>query len=411
MTAPGAAALERPARLEEAAFYALLAFAIALQFSIAAAGILLTLTGLLWLALVITGRERVEVPWMFWPLAAYGGATLVAALFSVDPSISFFKSKQLVLFILVPIVYRLARGERALTVVDVVITVGALNALFGIVQFSLLRYDNIHLRPQGNLMYMTYSGVLMLVACTAAARVLFRRQDRLWAALVMPALLVALAVSQTRSAWVGGCAGIGLLLAIRDFRLLALLPVAAAIFISVAPVTVTDRFYAAFQLTEGVDGSDTVTASVASNRDRLAMARSGARIVRDHPWLGLGPDMLQQVYPQYRDAMATNQHAIHLHNVPLQIAAERGLPALALWLWFVLTLLREFLRRRTHTAFPSLPTTGLAVVVAMFAAGMFEYNFGDSEFLMLFLILVTLPYAADRPTADARSVQSARPAA
>ena len=27
---------------------------------------------------------------------------------------------------------------------------------------------------------------------------------------------------------------------------------------------------------------------------------------------------------------------------------------------------------------------------------MFEYNFGDSEFLMLFLVLVTLPYAADR---------------
>ena len=32
----------------------------------------------------------------------------------------------------------------------------------------------------------------------------------------------------------------------------------------------------------------------------------------------------------------------------------------------------------------------------MLAAGLFEYNFGDSEFLMLFLLLVTLPYAADR---------------
>ena len=32
----------------------------------------------------------------------------------------------------------------------------------------------------------------------------------------------------------------------------------------------------------------------------------------------------------------------------------------------------------------------------MLAAGMFEHNFGDSEFLMLFLLLVTLPYAAQR---------------
>ena len=32
---------------------------------------------------------------------------------------------------------------------------------------------------------------------------------------------------------------------------------------------------------------------------------------------------------------------------------------------------------------------------------MFEYNFGDSEFLMLFLVLVTLPYAAERAPAPA----------
>ena len=35
---------------------------------------------------------------------------------------------------------------------------------------------------------------------------------------------------------------------------------------------------------------------------------------------------------------------------------------------------------------------------------MFEYNFGDSEFLMLFLVLITLPYAADR-----RAAAAARP--
>jgi hypothetical protein len=48
----------------------------------------------------------------------------------------------------------------------------------------------------------------------------------------------------------------------------------------------------------------------------------------------------------------------------------------------------------------TLAATGLATVTAMLAAGMFEYNFGDSEFLMLFLILVTLPFAATRPSAN-----------
>ena len=79
-----------------------------------------------------------------------------------------------------------------------------------------------------------------------------------------------------------------------------------------------------------------------------------------------------------------------------EIAAERGLPALALWCWFVATLLIDFLRLRKTSSLPSIAASGIACVVAMIAAGMFEYNFGDSEFLMLFLVLVTLPYAAER---------------
>ena len=45
--------------------------------------------------------------------------------------------------------------------------------------------------------------------------------------------------------------------------------------------------------------------------------------------------MVIKVYPYYRDPNAVQQLNSHLHNVPLQIAAERGLPALAVWLWFI----------------------------------------------------------------------------
>jgi len=48
-----------------------------------------------------------------------------------------------------------------------------------------------------------------------------------------------------------------------------------------------------------------------------------------------------------------------------------------------------------------LAAAGLAAVAAMLAAGMFEYNFGDSEFLMLFLVLITLPFAATHRPASA----------
>ena len=395
----------RRSRLESVAYVTLLGCAAATQFSIAAAQSLFTLTALLWLVLVLSRRETITLPPIAWPLLAYAGVTLIAALFSIDPATSFRDSKQLLLFLLVPIVYRLLPGDRSLKAVDVIITIGAVHAVYGIVQYGILNFDDVSQRPQGLLShYMTYSGIIMLVACTAVARVMYRSEDRIWAALVLPALVVALALTLSRNAWVGACAGIGLLFLLRDFRLVGLLPVAAALFIALAPTQVSERFYSMFSLDAVVAGSDTSTATVQSNRDRIAMLRSGFRIIKDHPLTGVGPDMVIQVYPHYRDAQAERQLNPHLHNVPLQIAAERGLPALAVWIWFVFVVIRDCLRRRRTTRYPSLAMTGLACAVAMVAAGMFEYNFHDSEFLMLFLVLVTLPYAADREPAAHVSV-------
>ncbi|HTI37061.1 MAG TPA: O-antigen ligase family protein [Vicinamibacterales bacterium] len=370
-------------RLERAAYLSLLAFAAALQVSIAAADILLTICALLWAWLVVRNRERVEVPRMFWPLAAYGVATIIASIFSVDPRTSLVDCKQLVLYLIVPIAYRLLRGRRSMTAVDVIVSVGALSATVGIVQYLILNFDNLGKRPEGALgHYMTYSGLLMLVACAAVARIMFTRQNRAWSALVLPALVLALVFTFTRSAWVGASVGIGLLFLLRDFRLIALLPVAFGVFLAAAPANLTARLYSTFSLTDP------------SNIDRMAMMRSGIHIIKDDPLTGVGPNMVIQVYPHYRDKSAVNQLNPHLHNVPLQIAAERGLPALAVWLWFIVTLCVDFLRRR-RTGNASLSNAGLAAIAAMLAAGLFEYNFGDSEFLMLFLVLMTLPYAAE----------------
>jgi O-antigen ligase len=380
------------APLERAAVLAMLAFAATLQISIAAADSLLTIVVLLWIVLLVRNRERMEVPPMFWPLAAYGVATLVAAVFAVDPPTSLIRCKQLVLYVIVPLTYRLLRGRRAALATDVIITIGALSAAYGIIQYLILNYDNLGRRPQGTLgLYMTYSGLLMLVTCAAVSRVIFARQHRAWAALVLPALVLALTFTFTRSAWVGACVGIGILFLLRDFRLLGLLPILLGAFLLLAPPTLTARLYSTFSLSDP------------SNVDRIAMMKSGWRIVKDDPLTGVGPDMIIQVYPHYRDKTAVNERTPHLHNVPVQIAAERGVPALVVWIWFIATLVRDFWRRR-HTLYPSLSNTGLAVIGAMLAAGLFEYNFGDSEFLMLFLVLVTLPYAAVRDPADAAHV-------
>ena len=64
---------------------------------------------------------------------------------------------------------------------------------------------------------------------------LFGRRDRIWAALVMPALAVAVALTFTRSAAVGACVAAALLFSLKDFRLLAVLPIVAAVFFALAP--------------------------------------------------------------------------------------------------------------------------------------------------------------------------------
>jgi O-antigen ligase len=383
---PGAVSL--PDRLEKAGALALLAMAAALQVSIAAAQAVLTIAVICWLALLVARRERFEAPGFFWPLVLFAGLTLVSAAFSPQPLASLVDSRQLLLLLIVPVTYRLASGNRGSIGITVLVTVGAASAAFGIFQYGILRYDQLAMRPRGLLgHYMTYSGLLMLVIGAALARVLFAPRDRLWAALVMPALAVAVAVSFTRSAWVGACAAAALVLLLKDFRLIAVLPVVAAIFFATAPANITARFVSMFNLTDP------------TIRDRVAMFHAGQQMVRDHPLVGVGPEMVGVVYPQYRASDAVEPVNPHLHNVPMQIAAERGLPALVAWCWFVAAAtigLAKAYRSGRHRV---LAAAGLAVMAAMLTAGLFEYNFGDSEFLMLFLFLITLPFAAARSTA------------
>jgi O-antigen ligase len=372
-------------RLEWAAVAGLLGFVAALQLSIAAAGICLALMLACWAGTLLVGQERWDAPRFFWPLLVYAAWTLVSAAFSPDPRTSFIDSKQLVVFLIVPAVYQLSRGNRALTVFNVIITVGAASAILGIVQYGVLNYDHLGQRPQGALgHYMTYSGLLVLVICAAVGRLLFDVRHCAWAAIVMPSLAAAIALTFTRSAWVGVAAGVTVLFVLKDRRLLALLPIIAILFVVLAPARINARMYSMF------DMHDPTT------RDRVAMLREGRAMIADHPLTGVGPNMVERVYAQYRDPLAVEKVNPHLHNVPMQIAAERGLPALAIWLWFVGTVVWDVWRKLRTSRHRFLAATALAATAGMLSAGLFEHNFGDSEFLMLFLVLLTLPFAADR---------------
>jgi O-antigen ligase len=372
-------------RLEQLGLFALVGIVAAIQLSIATTQILLVVAVACWLASHIARGERLEAPAFFWPLVAYAALTLVSAGFSLDPRVSFTDCKQLVLLMLVPVVYDYARGARANSVLSVVLSIGAASALYGIVQYGVLNFDNLGRRPQGTLSHwMTYSGTLMLVICATVARLLYSKSGRLWAAFIMPALVVSLLLTLTRGAWVGMAVGVGVLFLSKDFRLIALIPIVVVAVLAFAPTSLTDRMYST------IDKNDD------TNRDRVAMLQAGVAIVRDHPLTGVGPDQIERIYPTYRVPGAVKATNPHLHNVPMQIAAERGLPALAAWIWFVVTTIVSLVKLLKRPRHVGLAAAGLGAMFAMLAAGLSEYNFGDSEFLMLLLVIITLPFAAQR---------------
>ena len=63
---------------------------------------------------------------------------------------------------------------------------------------------------------------------------------------------------------------------------------------------------------------------------------------------------------------------------------------------------KSFRRWPAGTRERALAAGSLALLVAGMTAGLFEYNFGDSEFLMLFLFAMAIPNILERNSPESR---------
>ena len=113
-------------------------------------------------------------------------------------------------------------------------------------------------------------------------------------------------------------------------------------------------------------------------------------MIIEKPIFGQGTGMILAVYPRFRWQGAPNPNAPHLHNNFVQIAAERGLPCLVFLCWILFLLARQAWRVRATSRSGTLV---LAVLATTLTSGMFEYTLGDSEILMLILLLSALPFS------------------
>jgi O-antigen ligase len=439
--------------LERAQLGLLAALAATIPVSIFASELLLALSLALLAARLAAGRARVRRTPLDTPFIALAVWTLLAASFAQDPAHSHEAAKKLLLYALFYLgVEVLAREDDRERVLGAALLGGLALAGLMAAQHLFLGYDRLDRRPAGFLgHYMTASGVTMGVLVLGVGRLALgpgkdasplRIADRRgwWAGLSFPLLVLggvggvaaagaaglgvpatracvavlaalaaavalsrsplaraaeaalpwavvpvaawALVASQTRSAWVGTLVGLSVVALLRAPRFLWLVGAAMAAVLVLRPAAVTDR----------------LTLGDASTSDRIYMWQAGVDMVLDRPVFGQGPGMVLAVYPRYRWPEATHPMQPHLHNNFLQVAAERGLGGLAFFLWWAAALFAAAIReaRRASAEVPGpgwAAGSALAALAAVFVAGLFEYNLGDSEVLMLVLLLAAIPFA------------------
>jgi O-antigen ligase len=367
-----------------------------IQISIAASQIVLAFVLVLWLYQLATGKAEVARLPLDWPIGLFALFSIASAVFSFDPTESFSAVRKLFLLTVPYLLVSGIRGKPALTLerlVLVLIAVADVCAVFALWQYFVGDLGDINHRIRGFMShYMTFSGLLMGVSVLALAQLLFARQRRVFLVTSLAIILTALTLSLTRSAWIGMLVSASLLCFLRDRRLLVAVPILLVGTFALVPESVRTR-------------ARTFIEPDRSGRDRMYMIESGFDISANHPWLGVGPNMVSSVYPIYRREGAPELQNIHLHNNVVQIAAERGLPCLAAWLWLI-TLgfagtIQSFRAWPPGTRERALAAGSLALLVAGMTAGLFEYNFGDSEFLMLFLFAIAIPIVLERNAQEA----------
>jgi O-antigen ligase len=142
---------------------------------------------------------------------------------------------------------------------------------------------------------------------------------------------------------------------------------------------------------------------------RLLMWRDGLRLIRQYPWLGIGMGSLKDHWQELRiEAYQEFPLRSHFHSSPMQIAVERGLLTLAAWVWFLVGYFHVLWKLLRKTAAGDWHVRALVLglgsaACAFLLASLTDYNWGDSEAVMIFWMFVGWVLALERLIDQGRS--------
>jgi putative inorganic carbon (hco3(-)) transporter len=386
----------------------LLAIAIAaaalIQVSIAASQTLLG-AGIL---LLLVFRHRLEFPRIWIPLVLFFLWTALADVLSPDPWGGRAQIRKFFVFLFIPFVYSIfVRNFGKIFYLMVAWTVTATaSGLWGLVQF-VTKYEQDRLAPEGFYMaylrrritgfeshWMTFGALQLSVFSLLLAQLFFsNRRMPAWAYGSLAVLSATILLGWTRSIWLAAIPSTLYLVWFWRPKMTVAIPAITVLGFLFAPQATRERMMSLIEPRTDVD----------SNRHRVVTFRTGIQMIKAHPWFGLGPEQIRRSFDSYVPADIQRPLPVgyygHLHSIYIQYAAERGIPALLLIMWLIgMTIWDCFQailraeRARSQQLFILHGT--IAVTIGILVGGLFEYNLGDSEVLMMFLSVIALGYAA-----------------
>ena len=125
----------------------------------------------------------------------------------------------------------------------------------------------------------------------------------------------------------------------------------------------------------------------ASSSLRVEVARVGLSRIMQHPLFGHGMDAM---HVHWNEWGFPGTDMLHLHSTPLQLAFDRGLPALLFWLWILWLFWRTAsggerrLRESSDTNRYGVLLGATGALAGFFASSLVNYNLGDGEVALVF---------------------------
>jgi O-antigen ligase len=333
-------------------------------------------------------RRELRFSWhiLYFPLLLYGIVSTSSALLAdrrIHQGLEGMLWFKMLIFPCAVILYRNIPRLRELMLYASVLFGGGM-AVWGLLEFFFLGQRDLEHRMTGPLGHvMTFSNLILPMSLVFI--VLWFYQRKWWQLAVGLLITFALLLTLTRSAWLGWVTAIFVLLMLTKNQIRYYVPAALLLFISFLPLPLFSRMASTFDLKQE------------SNFDRLRMLQAGTEMIKDHPVWGVGPGNVKEVYALYKQHDAPRTRPPHLHNNVVQLWAERGVLGLTAYVLFIALFLRECARGRQGPN-RMYADIGIAVTVALTVAGLFEFNFGDTEVFYLTLNLFALiATAVERP--------------